>query len=446
MNLPYYRAGPNGENCERMAQHVKKSYANAIEFVFWAPDDFGDLTPTETPYWGGQLRHQSGAESTRLLIEAFHRAGIACSFYATFTGGGGRAGYDLYRKHPDWFRPAFYDVAQLDRWDRSKEMMSWPRVGVRSDLAAPYLHHGREIIRSAEHFGWDSIRYDSNMGVKAPDTDEPYVAKYFPMVKEMVMKAAPHFRWGYNDALHRQNLKKEPALDKLFSTLCEGGGMIMDEYNNHAFQDGWPYDKYARRHRHIRDMVHARGGHYTLCPGKPKMASDQVYQAILPLVARGHHAWDPQKGGYPYTNYHRFSTRYAGQLWDNQARVPAKAAEMVQWQLKDGALFHWQDYAYHRQLGDGRAELIMHLVNAPPKRVNAYDDGRVPPPLKDLRCTVSLPPGSQASAVWSATTDPAMQQTRLPHQTAGQALTFTIDRVRFWTMVVVQLNGKGEWQ
>ena len=447
LQLAYYRAGGESyKNCEPMARGIKRSYGNMVEFVFWAEDDFGDLTPTGETYWCGQLRHMGGAESTRRLVKAFSDAGIASSFYARIKVSAGKEGYELYRKHPNWLRPGFYDVSHLDRWDRSKDLTSWPRAAVRGDTAEPYRHHAQEIIRSAKDFGWAAIRYDSAMETKELDGVAYPVAKYFPEVKSIVNNELPGFQWGYNDALHRRDLSKEPELLGLFKTLCNGGGMIMDEYNNHAFQSRWTYDRYASRHRHIQKMVHENGGHYTLCPFDLDWVNDQVYQAILPLVARGHHAWDPHKGQVPYSNYHEFSTRYAGAIWDPKAITLPDAQQRIKLGSVADKLFHPFEYTYLRPRGNGRSDIIMHMVNQPPERAASYNDNRVNQPITDIATQIAIPNGYAVQGVYSASAEPSLHQQGLDFQTDGGTVSFTVPKVRFWTMVVVQLERQGGQQ
>ncbi len=446
INLSYYRAGKKGEKAAGHAQLLKKNYANTVEFVFWAEDDFGNLVPEDTPFWSGQMRHQGGAESTRQLIDAFHKVGVACSFYSLYIVADGKSGYELYRENPNWFRPQFYDVSHLDRWDRSTELTSWPRLSVRSDTAEPYRHHADEIIRSVKAFGWDSIRYDTDMTVKEMAGTQHHIAKYFPATKSRVNKILPEFQWGYNDALHRTNLENNPELSQLFETICSGGGMIMDEYNNHAFQDRWTYEKYAGRHRFIRQQVHPKGGHVTFCPFDLMYDNDKVYQAILPLAARAHHAWDPDKGNFHYANYQQFSTRYAGALWDTNAIQVPDAAERIIWKDDTKNLFRPNDYSYLRPRGKDRTDLIIHLINRPPERAASYKDGRVNLPVTNLECEVKLPAGTIVRGVYAASAEPSIQQIKVPHTLTGEKLTFIIPKLRFWTMVVIELEGEGDWK
>jgi len=453
MDLTIYRAGPDGKNAERCALSRKQQYANQIEFVFWAPDDFGDLTP-EGQYWSGQMRRHNSAESTRQLVEAFHQAGISCAVYGKLTSGG-KAGYELLRKHPEWMDPMFYDVHQLDRWERSTDMVSWPQLRVCGDTPAPYIHHAEEIVRSVKDFGWDAVRYDTAW-------DAPESADILRLVKSKVRAACPELQWGYNTGLHRREHQPTPshpewakdvlparALESptpIFEMLCEDGGMIMDEYNRHAGQDPWSYRRYATRHVHIRDKVHPHGGHLVFCPFDPEMDSDALYQDILPLAARAHRAWDPLKGRTVLADYDRFATRYAGYIWDNRAVRLKDADRWIDWGEDKKHLFLCDSYVYLRPRQPGRAEMIISMVNPPPERVCSYSDCRVPPPRNDLTCTVSLPEGCSVLDVWRLSPELKKECKKLAHETPAGKLRFTVPRLRFWNLLVVRLQGNGTWE
>lgn len=431
MDMTEYRAqsylpqqGQPRVGCER--------YTNAIEFVFWPPDDFGDLTPTGR-YYSGQTRRDNGAESTRKLIAYFHSRGVACSMYAKTDIGSGKAGYDLLRRHPDWSDPDFYDVAQLDRWDRSKALSIYPQLVARRDTDEPYRHHAQELIASQRQLGWDSVRYDSAM-------NWPEMAHHLKLIKTTVNAACPGFQWGYNSG------HPDGYAPGIFDEMCAGGGMIMEEANVHAFKDQWTYDKYASRHIEFRSQVHRRDGHLTFCPAEPESNNDLVYQQILPLCARAHHAWNPAPNAVGGADYTRFCARYAGQLWDNTATALPQAAQVINWGPAAPKLFKWDSYCYLRPTGAGTSELIIHLVNQPPERVSAYDDCRVPEPLEAIEGSVKLPDGITAVAAWRLSPELAPEQLSLPLRQDKDRIAFTVPKLRFWNMIVLQLTGSGRWQ
>jgi len=448
MDLTIYRAGPNGRNAEANAVNRKRKYQNQLEFVFWAPCDYGDLTP-DGDYWSGQMRRRNSAESTKWLIDAFHKAGIACAFYSKIQTGGGKAGYEVLRKHPEWLSPVFYDVAQLDRWDRSTEMSVWPQLGVRMDIPDPSVHHAQEIVRSVKQFGWDMIRYDSSlMWEESGDV--------LRLVKRIVGKECPDLKWGYNTGYHRTDKHPPPTSGKwgsdpnaewnkppvkpVFDMLCEDGSMIMGEYNTHA-ADGWTYTRYGSRHIYARKLAHERGGHIVFCPFEPNNHTDTTYQEILVLAARAHRAWDPAKGSRLGPKYEQFATRFAGCLWDNQAVPFENAREWIDWGENAQHLFLWDSYACLRKSGEKGTDVILQLVNMPPERVNSYDDCRVPPPRENLVCSMRLPEGVKPRDVWCATPDPHLTLEKLPLQVKDGRATFTVPKLRFWNMVVLRLEG-----
>jgi hypothetical protein len=443
MDLTVYRAGPDKASAMRGALGRKASYQNTVEFVFWAPDDFGNFNPSGE-FFSGQMHRHNSAESTQRLTEAFRQVGVACSVYAKNGTGGGKAGYEILRKHPEWYEPGFYDVAQLDRWDRSPEMSSWPTLGAQHDLEEPFIHHADELIKSVESFGWDMIRYDSHM-------QQNETGDITRLVKSKVNKAHPLLQWGYNTGLHRT--RKQPPvtgaswakpggqeLKPVFDELCKDGGMIMDEWNNHAAK-GWSYRKYASRHISIRDVVHPKGGHLVFCPFDVESHADAVYQDILPMAAMAHRAWDPLKSFRPYAFYARFATRFAGFLWDNKCRRAKDARDWIDWGEADKKLFLWDSYVYWRPRGENATELIMHMVNMPPERVASYKDCRVPEPLVDTRCALQLPNGLGAQDLWVATTEPDMKLEKLSLKKQGSKVEFTVPKLRFWNVLVLRAKG-----
>lgn len=406
-------------------------HATGIEFVFWAPDDFGNLTPTNH-YWSGQMRRENGPESTRALVRHFQSRGIGCAVYTKICTAGGKAGYELMRQHPEWLTPSFFDVAQLDRWERSQRLACWPMLSVNAGEDGAYRHHAREIIASQRQFGWDAVRYDSSMS-------EPDMPRLFGMVKATVNAACPGFQWGYNAG------PPEVYAPGMFDLMCGGGGLIMEERNVHAIKDGWTTEKVADRHLAWRGWVHSRGGHLAFCPYECEFLNDAIYQEILPLCARAHQAWDATKGRDLGADYRRFSLRYAGQVWDPAATALTNAAAFVDWGAAATNLFFPDRYAYIRPTGPDRSELILHMVNRPPPVVGMSDACWVPPPVEDATCRLRLPPGLKAGTVHCLSPEQNPEQQELAASLEGAVLVFSVPKLRFWNMLVIPLSGNGRW-
>ncbi|MBI2191158.1 MAG: hypothetical protein HYU36_04160 [Planctomycetes bacterium] len=425
------------------ASERKRSYGNRVEFVFWAPDDFGHLTPDTDLFYGGQMHFHGNVSGTRAAIQAFHQAGIFTSLYTKLwePGPGGKAGYELIRQNPDWFATGFYDVAQLDRWDTDDTLMAWPQADVRRDIDEPFQHHASELVRSIQAFEWDAARYDSPM-------DRPEAARVLRLVKETVNHAFPAFQWGYNVTAY-----KMLEFPETFSLLCENGGMIMEEYNLAAPDQGWTWDYYTGRHRSIRSWVRERGGHGELISfGENFSLSDEevpridlVYQDIFTLAAQLHWAYRQSSTLY-YAHYPRFATRFAGFLWDNRSEPLKNPRDRIDLGEHSEHFFAWPEYAYLRQPEPGRRQLIFHLINAPAStRVGEAKHCPVPPPRSRIPLSIRIPPKTQVRGAWAATAEPELALDRLEVQTEKDSVRFTVPRVRFWTLVVVDIDGEEPW-
>ena len=86
------------ENITRMRQR----YSNWFEKSFWAPDDWGNLTPDETEWLSGQGYRWESAKWLKLHIEGAHKQGIKAISYGKGIAGGPSA-YQLLRLKPDFF-------------------------------------------------------------------------------------------------------------------------------------------------------------------------------------------------------------------------------------------------------------------------------------------------------------------------------------------------------
>ena len=328
-------------------------------------------------------------------------------------------------------------------------MSIWPQLSVHLDRPDPFRHHAQEIVRSVKQFGWDIIRYDS--GLMWEESGD-----MLRLVKRIVKKECPDLRWGYNTGYHRTNKHppptsgkwgsdpnaewNQPPIKPVFDMLCEDGSLVMGEYNTHA-ADGWTYKRYASRHINARKMVHKRGGHLLFCPFETESHTDTIYQEILVLAARAHRGWDFTKGSRLGPNYEQFATRFAGYIWDNKATPFEGAKEWIDWGENAQHLFLWDDYACLRKNGENGTDVILQLVNMPPERVNSYDDCRVPPPRRDLVCSMRLPGGVKPRDVWCATPYQHLTLEKLPLQVKDGRVTFTVPKLRFWNVVVVRLEG-----
>ena len=52
-----------------------------VEYFFWTPDDFGNLTPTEDHWFSGQSGYLCSQADVHAVIDAAHANGIAAVTY-----------------------------------------------------------------------------------------------------------------------------------------------------------------------------------------------------------------------------------------------------------------------------------------------------------------------------------------------------------------------------
>jgi hypothetical protein len=109
-------------------------------------------------------------------------------------------------------------------------------------------------------------------------------------------------------------------------------------------------------------------------------------------------------------------------------------------------LWLWKDFVHQRDLGGGRRQLILHLINAPAAaRLMTDDDNRLPPPRENVAVSVKLPGTPTVRGVWLMTPEYQLSQARTKYELADGTLRLTVPRLRFWTMVVVDLENAVEF-
>jgi hypothetical protein len=142
----------------------------------------------------------------------------------------------------------------------------------------------------------------------------------------------------------------------------------------------------------------------------------------------------------------QFATRFAGQLWDLNVSPLRAPEKWVDYGPAVTNLWLWKDFVHQRDLGGGRRQLILHLINAPAAaRLMTDDDNRLPPPRENVAVSVKLPGTPTVRGVWLMTPEYQLSQARTKYELADGTLRLTVPRLRFWTMVVVDLENAVEF-
>ena len=96
-----------GDRWQTFIPRVRRAGAVVTEYFFWAPDDFGNLTPDEECWFSGQGDYRISQADIHAVIDAAHEHGLAVVTYGkNWMGVAGlqvkRDGVELVRQHPEW--------------------------------------------------------------------------------------------------------------------------------------------------------------------------------------------------------------------------------------------------------------------------------------------------------------------------------------------------------
>ena len=168
---------------EKWIPNVRRAGAVVTEYFFWAPDDFGNLTPEEDRWFSGQAQYLISQADIHAVIDAAHSNGIAVVTYGkNWMGVAGlqvnRDGVELVRQHPEWCQwmvnghPKWSFNVDQYRWgfDKQRELVQVKgrqdngigMVAVNCYVPECVKYGCEEIARSAKKYGWDGVRFDDH--------------------------------------------------------------------------------------------------------------------------------------------------------------------------------------------------------------------------------------------------------------------------------------------
>ena len=415
------------ERAEATVGNLRRSGFNAQEFFFWAPDDFGDFTPDTDPHFGSQGAYRESAQGTKWCIDACHQAGISSVVYANLWGGGGPNAFELMRKHPDWFGQASFNVALMDDWEllpRGKvrapsNVWLYTNVNVENTYDA-FKVHAAEVIAGHRMLGWDGTRYDSW-------NTEAWVKKAFAVVRGIVEKEIPNYRWAFNSFTERDRNRQALGI------MVGGGGLIMDEGIRSMTAEGGKLAALAHRILWQRDTIWPHGGHLGVICGVPGNPHDASCSAAVIFACGAHPYYAAPEGT-------RFALRYSEFIWDNRMR-PIKNPEQVIKLGRDGHFLKWRYLARTLRLDGDQRRLVVHLINAP----KGYILGRRPqvpfaPPVTGLPVELNLPTDAVIEGAWALYFPGSHAPLALKRE--DKSVTVTVPEVRYWTAIVVDYESK----
>jgi hypothetical protein len=426
------------KNAAQQVATWREAGFTGCECFFWAPCDFGEFTPEHEDFFSGQTQYAHSISGTKNLIAALHTQGMAATVYSNLWGTDGWDGFELLRKHPEWFQGNLqYASDYLEFWrlmlaKKVQTPHQWCETWLKQDPAVTdgaIEWHANELIASHRMFGWDGVRYDSYYS-------NGWTRWATQRTRRLVEAAVPGYQFGYN------SFPTSDAAAGALEAMYSGGGMSMLEYIR---QESYPsLGAYANELLQCRDIVWPYGGqigplYHTPAPPDTQPTSagdvDALYLSALTLACGAHPYYHPLESSIG--QHQHFGLRFSEYLWDNRLRPLKEPAAVVAFGQAVTPLA-WQRLALTRTLNAGDQRLVVHLLNADPKyQLFTNTAQTLPAPWRQLPVTVTLPPGAQLKGAWSLCPIPEVRAERLDGEVTNGKLTLIVPEVRVWSVLVI---------
>ncbi|OPZ85631.1 MAG: hypothetical protein BWY76_01334 [bacterium ADurb.Bin429] len=415
-------------------------YANWMEWFFWAPDDWGLMTPTGPSWFSGQARYQVFDVSLRKVIEEAHRRGMKMITYGKHQGGGPE-GWELVRRHPEYFLPnalgqpsGNWDVEDLEKWQVEGRRPKYGWYHTVPDIRrVDALDHGiAAILASIKAYGWDGVRFDGHYttGVDALS------AWNMRRLKETVWKAAPGFQFGFNVSSGPGNLSAHRQ-HEMREGMAGGGMWAVERLKSDGYGPGLKYATWTRYAEHeltVAKAIQALGGSYH---GYLRLddSAKSLYKLIYALIAGGHPIDGTHQLAIGCSNWGKFMTRWSAFLWHPRLRPVASPAAVA---TVSAPGLYWQPLMQDVVASPSRKFTVLHLVNPSPS--NNMTETTLPAPVSNITVTLTAPDNVTRVVLVRPEHEPF--ELELKQTTRGRLTTVTVPRITCWGMVIFELSGK----
>ena len=385
------------EQMRRDVLATRRNYVNCREIFFWAEEDMVEMSPADDHWFSGQTCYHMCKRGLQNYIRLAHEQGLSVATYGKFIMSGylgWRRAYEYPFDHKRQYRFGLgmwegSDVPSLDRF-RNKEFVGpAPKTGglfendhgrlpfmpIKPDPTPRNVRAAaEEMMRSVEMFGWDGVRWDGHPrgngswgnscgGVRGNMYDynghrkTQLLVHYF---KDLVSAKCPKFRHGYNylhiqDRPHYDWAHEDFELDE----LCRGGGLLMNESIRKSH--GRTFDWLARNLQVEGDLVRERGGFLLAISADHVSPRDTLVESILYFAA----GCRPMIGAAGNRLINRYGTRYSRYTFDETLRRLIRPEALLH-PVAETRLW-WDPFVYETRPQDGRAQLVVNLINVPRK-------------------------------------------------------------------------------
>ena len=451
------------ETIASYVERCRRSYGNWWGRDFWAPDDWGDMTPETEEWISGQAARWEKANRLREFIAALKPHGIKAITYGKHVAGG-PAGWERMRQHPEWF----YGTPQgtpagngLDTWDlahwndialhtdpvgRSQFSCDWWYVA--PDLRQPVvLEWGiSELIAAMQDFGWDGVRFDGHWTAGNDALSTANMQRLKGAMWEQDPDFLFGFNWGYSfgHQLHSAATGPMPPLEHEFRESMTGGGMFMQEAINN-WNYGWLpeeryqlWSEYAANEEDATRGVHASGGSYHLIYALGALNPvDRLYKFAIGTMCGAHPVSGGQSEAPGSPSWGRFLTRWSSLVWDPELQ-PVSEGEV---EIVAGAPLLWQNWAKQRVVDGSSRQVAVHLLNPQLDDQIAVVDDLLPTPVSNVVVRVQIPSGETVTKAMLLDPRQGDQPAPLAITLSGGVAQVTVPEVEVWSIVVFEFSG-----
>lgn len=432
-----------------IAGDARRRYANWVELFFWAPCDWSKLTSPSEKWWSGQADYPEDESNLKELIDLSHQAGVKVAMYASGNAAG-PFGWGLARRRPHWFKhntfggfSGLYVVEHLDKWNDPEWRMTdtgpyghigetgW--YGLRARLhRLDTLDHGiDQIIQSAQHYGWDAVRFDGHYTITGSDA---LSTRNMRRLKKRVWEKLPGFNFGFNYG--RAPAWRGGVTHEMREAMA-GGGLYLQEgirnwrYTGDQYQT---WEHYATQELRLAKLVQEMGGTYHGILLQQLEPAQAYYKLVYWLIAGGHPFYGFETGVEGCPHWGAFMTRWSAMLWDPVLRRVEKPEQSVT--VKGDERLWWEPFVQQRVSADGRKFVIVHLVNPSPSDEIARTS--FPEPVTEPT-TVALGPES-GRIVRAILVRPEAVPFGVPLKIENGSRV-RVPNIGYWAMVVFEIEG-----
>ena len=439
------RAKP--EQAEKLLELAREKYANWLEVFFWAPDDWGNLTPTADRWYSGQASYLMEPGKLKRFIESAHARGIKVVTYGKHVACG-PDGAELMRRRPEWFRGGWGDVRQLDEWNddaaRAKKgaVFSWQQFPIDFNRPDALAYGIRQIADSAAMFGWDGVRFDGHYTVSSDAVSTWNIRQ----LKETLWAKRPDFLLGYNYAFAPDSY---PVITREMREAMAGSGMWMQEaigqHDGYSI-DGSVYRTWTKAEGVARAFapnelkqakhVSSLGGQYHCILGlKPSPVG--VYKLVYSLIAGAHSVYGSHEKVPGCDNWGRFMTRWSAFLWHPRLNIVERPEERIT--VGDSHVY-WQPLAQELIDTPTRKFTVVHLVNPSPD--DSLAKTTLPEPLGGFPVSIKASPGATIERVAFVRPDVEPYDVALANDGNAKEARVRVPGLAVWGMLIVEESGR----